>query len=383
MLKLPDNFESFSEARKRGFMKIMEMKRTAGKHVVGVFCSYTPVELITAAGAIYVGLCGSSEEGISVAEQHLPKNLCPLIKSSYGLALSDACPYFYFSDMILAETTCDGKKKMYELMGRLKPTHVMLLPHNVSCEMAEELWVSEIYRAKEALERFFDTTITEDALRDTIHQKNLERQAMVHLYEIGKLNPCPISGYELSTIIDNTSFMFTSEQKIAAMEERISDLIDEYEKHYRGKTSPPRILITGCPFDGVRDKIIKELEEQGANVVAFENCSGPRTQRDLVDESIDPYRALAKRYLGIGCSVMSPNPRRYEAIDEMIQEYQIDGVVEIVLNCCHTYAVESYSVKEMVQKKHNLPFLSLTTDFSTAYSGQLVTRIGAFLETLQ
>ena len=165
MLKLPDNFESFSEARKRGFMKIMEMKRTAGKHVVGVFCSYTPVELITAAGAIYVGLCGSSEEGISVAEQHLPKNLCPLIKSSYGLALSDACPYFYFSDMILAETTCDGKKKMYELMGRLKPTHVMLLPHNVSCEMAEELWVSEIYRAKEALERFFDTTITEDALR--------------------------------------------------------------------------------------------------------------------------------------------------------------------------------------------------------------------------
>ena len=109
MLKLPDNFESFSEARKRGFMKIMEMKRTAGKHVVGVFCSYTPVELITAAGAIYVGLCGSSEEGISVAEQHLPKNLCPLIKSSYGLALSDACPYFYFSDMILAETTCDGK----------------------------------------------------------------------------------------------------------------------------------------------------------------------------------------------------------------------------------------------------------------------------------
>ena len=282
MLQLPEEFETFSEARKNGFMKILEMKRQNGNKVVGVFCSYTPVELIVAADATYVSLCGTGEEGILASERHLPKNLCPLIKSSYGLALTDSCPYFYFSDVILAETTCDGKKKMYELMGRMKPTHVMSLPNSPNGEAAEELWLSEIYRAKEFLEKEFGTTITEEKLRKAIHQKNLERQAMVRLYEIGKLNPCPLSGYELSTIIESTAFMFSGQKKLDVMNQRAEEFMMEYENNFRGKSSGPRILITGCPFDGVRDKIIKELEIQGASVVAFENCSGPRTQENLV-----------------------------------------------------------------------------------------------------
>lgn len=382
MLQLPEGFETFTEARKNGFLKILDMKRQNGKKVVGVFCSYTPVELITAANATYVSLCGTGEEGIVASERHLPKNLCPLIKSSYGLALTDSCPYFYFSDVILAETTCDGKKKMYELMGRMKPTHIMSLPNSPIGEAAEELWLSEIYRAKEFLEKELETTITEEKVREAIHQKNLERQAMVRLYEIGKLNPCPLSGYELSTIIESTAFMFSGQKKVDVMNKRAEELVAEYEKNFRGKSSGPRILITGCPFDGVRDKIIKELEIQGASVVAFENCSGPRTQENLVDETIDPYRALARRYLGVSCSVMTPNAKRFETLREMVDEYQIDAVLEIVLHCCHTYAIESQMIQEFVNDELELPFLSITTDYSVADTGQLATRIGAFLEIL-
>lgn len=383
MLQLPKDFETFSEARKKGFMKILESKRQNKNKVVGVFCSYTPVELITAAGATYVSLCGTGEEGIIASEKHLPKTLCPLIKSSYGLALTDSCPYFYFSDVILAETTCDGKKKMYELMGRMKPTHVMSLPNSPNGESAEELWLSEIYRAKEFLEKELETTITEENVRQAIHQKNLERQAMVRLYEIGKLNPCPISGYELSTIIESTAFMFSGQKKIDTMNQHAEELINRYKNIFRNKPSGPRILITGCPFDGVRDKIIKELEIQGASVVAFENCSGPRTQENLVDESIDPYRALARRYLDVSCSVMTPNVKRFETLRNMVEEYQIDAVLEIVLYCCHTYAIESHLVQEFVSNELNLPYLGITTDYSSSDSGQLSTRIGAFLEIIR
>jgi benzoyl-CoA reductase/2-hydroxyglutaryl-CoA dehydratase subunit BcrC/BadD/HgdB len=123
LLKLPENFQDYSEARQQGFIKLKELKER-GKKVVGIFCTYTPTEMVLAAGAVPVGLCGMSDEPIPAAEKFLPKNLCPLIKSSYGFAVSDTCPYFYFSDMILAETTCDGKKKMYEMMNELKYTHV-------------------------------------------------------------------------------------------------------------------------------------------------------------------------------------------------------------------------------------------------------------------
>ena len=112
MLRLPENFESYSEARQAGFLKMKELKEKGGK-IVGTYCTFVPTELIMAAGAAPVSLCATSEEPISAAETHLPRNLCPLIKASYGFALTDTCPYFYFSDFILGETTCDGKRKMF------------------------------------------------------------------------------------------------------------------------------------------------------------------------------------------------------------------------------------------------------------------------------
>lgn len=67
-----------------------------------------------------VGLCSTSDETISEVEKVLLSNLCPLIKSSYGFAITDKCPYMYFSDLIVGETTCDGKVKMYELLAQLR-----------------------------------------------------------------------------------------------------------------------------------------------------------------------------------------------------------------------------------------------------------------------
>ena len=113
---LPSTFEEFNEQRKAAFIRVKDYKQ-AGNRLIGFLCSYTPLEIIDAAGASSVALCGTSDEVIPEAEKVLPANLCPLIKSTYGFAYSQKCPFTYFSDMIIGETTCDGKKKMYELLG--------------------------------------------------------------------------------------------------------------------------------------------------------------------------------------------------------------------------------------------------------------------------
>ena len=160
MLKLPENFETFNEARQSGFMKMKKLKENGGR-VIGIYCSFVPLELIMAAKAAPVSLCATSEEPINAAEAHLPRNLCPLIKASYGFALTDTCPYFYFSDLIVGETTCDGKRKMFELMNELKETYVMKLPNHRD-EIALTSWEHEMVRFKEKLESFYNITITED-----------------------------------------------------------------------------------------------------------------------------------------------------------------------------------------------------------------------------
>ena len=380
--KLPENFESYPEARKKAFLTMKELKEQ-GRRIVGVFCTFTPWELILAADAVAVVLCGIGDDNIPAAEVRLPKNLCPLIKASYGAAVTDKCPFFYFSDMVLAETTCDGKKKMYELMGELKHCHIMQLPPGRYGKGALEFWKQEVISVKEDLEQFYGITITEQKIRDAIHLRNRERKAVLDFFEVARLKPSPITGYEIMTVISSNEFSPDLEEKIAYLEKRTAELKNLYEREYKGKPSRPRILITGCPVTGVMDKVIKRIEEMGADVVGYENCCGPREKKDPIDETKDPITAIAEKYLRVNCSVMSPNPGRLEALGTQIDEYQVDGVVEVLLQACHTFAIESDAVKTFVTREKNIPYLALTTDYSTADQGQIDTRLNAFVEMLQ
>ena len=282
MIQLPENFEA-------GFLRMKQLKES-GRKVVGIFCSFVPTELIEAAGGTAAPLCATSEEPISAAEADLPKNLCPLIKASYGFALTDTCPYFYFSDFIVGETTCDGKKKMFELMDNIKETYVMQLPARRD-EAALDAWEKEVVRFWKKLEDFYGITITEEDVK----------------------------------------------------------------------------------------KAIKVIEALGADVVAFDCCNGTREKVEKVDETLPAARALAKKYLNINCSVMSPNETRMDYISNMIDEYQVDGVLELILCACHTYSIEAYNVKKTAMAQ-NVPYLMIETDYSKADSGQINTRLEAFLE---
>ena len=380
-LKLPEDFETYQEARKNAFLKMKELKES-GRRIVGVFCTYTPWELIEAADAAAVVLCWIGDDNIPIAEPRLPQNLCPLIKASYGAALADRCPFFYFSDMVLAETTCDGKKKMYELMSELKHCHIMQLPPGKTGRGALEFWKQEVISVKEDLEDFYHIRITDEQIRKAIHLRNRERKAVLDFFEIGRLKPTPITGYEINTVISSNEFTVDLEEKIKYLEHRTAELKELYEKEYKGKPSRPRVLITGCPTTGVIDKIVRQIEELGADVVGFENCCGPREKKDPIDETKDPITAIAEKYLRVNCSVMSPNPGRLEALDAQIDEYQVDGVVEVLLQACHTFAIESDAIRTFVTKEKGLPYIAINTDYSSGDQAQINTRLGAFIEML-
>ena len=383
MITLPEKFEEFSESRRNGFIKAKELKES-GKKLVGVFCAFTPVEIPMAAKATTVSVCGVSEEPIAEAEKVLPRNLCPLIKSSFGHAITDTCPYFYFSDLLIAETTCDGKKKMYEELGKIKDLHLMHLPNSKLGKYSFELWKNEIVVLKEELEKRFDVKITDEDLKNAIKDKNEERRLLKEFYELGKLVPPPMNGFDMHKVLYNAEFKFDREE----LKQSIKDLILSIKQKYENGERPvsedkPRILITGCPIGGVSEKIVKTLEDSGAVVVAYELCGGIRSNDELVDESnLDPIDAIAKKYLNIACSCMVNNDARVELIDRLIDEYKIDGVIDVVLQACHTFNVESHRIKQFVKDVKHKPYMAIETDYSKSDTEQLRTRFEAFIEMI-
>lgn len=379
--ELPEIFEEFGEQRKKSFLEIKNYKER-GIPVVGLYCAYFPPELAIAAGAVPVTLCSFAEETIPAAERDMPKSMCPLVKSSYGFAIEDKCPLFHFSDLVIGETTCDGKKKMYEMMMEFKPVHVMELPNSQS-ERGYEFWKGEVIRAKEYLEEFFHVVITEEMIRDAVHLNNRIRMSLKSLCEVMKLDPAPVSGEDIQKMVLGSKYRFdfqTTPELVAGVRDK---LLEEYEQ---GKKLEKRVrlLVTGCPIGGDSLKVIRAIEQNGGVVVATENCSGVRALSTMVEEDTDDiYGAIARKYLSTGCSIMTPNDNRIELLGEIIDEYHVDGVVEVILTGCHSTGAESFYIRKFVREEKRLPYIAVDTDYSSADTGQIATRLTAFIEMIQ
>ncbi len=378
---LPAIFEEFGEQRRKAFLEIKEYK-DKNIPVVGMYCAYFPTELAMAVGAIPVGLCSYANETVPAAERDLPKSICPLVKSSYGFAVEDKCPFFHFADLVIGETTCDGKKKMYEMMSEFKPVYVMELPNSQS-ERGVQFWREEIVRAKEYFEEFFHIVITDQMLRDAAHLNNRIRTALKGLCEVMKLDPAPVTGEDIQKMVQGSKYRFDFSSTPEVVNGVRDQILEEY-KQGRHLEKRPRILVTGCPIGGDSMKVIREIEKHGGVVVAIENCSGVRTLGTMVDENAeDIYEAIARKYLSTGCSIMTPNDHRIDLIGKIIDEYHVDGVVEMILTGCHSTGVESFYIRKFVNEEKHLPYLAVETDYSPADTAQISTRMAAFLEMIQ
>ncbi|HWQ40580.1 MAG TPA: double-cubane-cluster-containing anaerobic reductase [Desulfosporosinus sp.] len=378
----PNILSEFEDLRTKSIISILAAKEQ-GRKVAGMYCLYSPTELVMAAGAIPIPLCGTRQDPIAAAEKVLPRSLCPLIKSSYGFAASGTCPYFNFSDLLIAETTCDGKKKMYELLSELKPLHLLQLPQKQDNEEALHYWHGEIIRMKDRLEVEFGVSITDQDLREAIQLMNEERRSLKDLQDVAKLKPSPISGMDLLMAIYNRGFSI-DKREVVLMVDRLT--LELKELHRQGvtpfKDKTPRILLTGVPVGIGSHKVVQIIEENGGNVVCFESCGGYKAVYDQVDEEKEPLLAIAEKYLRTPCSCMSPNIGRFELVERLADEFSVDGIVDLTWQGCHTYNIESYSLKKYLQEKRTLPFLQIETDYSESDVEQLKVRIEAFLEMI-
>ncbi|MCX7827981.1 MAG: double-cubane-cluster-containing anaerobic reductase [Thermanaerothrix sp.] len=364
--------------------ELVDHKRNGG-FVAGSFCVYVPEEIILALGGLMVGLCAGSQFWVPEGEKVLPRNLCPLIKAALGAKLSKTCPYFQSVDLVVAENTCDGKKKAWEEMGRLVPTYVMDLPNRKSPE-GKALWRSQVRELIGELEGRFNRKLTHEKLLEAIEKVEAKRQALRDLYETRKADPVPISGID-SLVVSQIAFYddigrFTSMTRQLADEcrDRVSSGFGVFPKGTK------RVLLTGSPIVVPNWKVHHILETSGAAVVVEENCTGTRYFKSSVDTSAKDLEglidALADRYLdGINCACFSPNQGRLDDVVELAREYRVHGVIDVTLSFCSTYQVEEASLKRRL-KEEGIPLLCLETDYAPGDEGQIRTRVEAFLESL-
>jgi benzoyl-CoA reductase/2-hydroxyglutaryl-CoA dehydratase subunit BcrC/BadD/HgdB len=358
--------------------------KAAGGHVIGTFCLYVPEEIIRALGGVAVGLCAGAEWAYDEVEQILPRNTCALIKSFMGFKIGKVCPYVESADLIIGETTCDGKKKAYELFGEMAPLHVMELPQ-MKRPGDLRLWREEIDRLVTKLEEVTGKTLTAQNLSTAIREVNDKRRALQRLNAARMASPAPISGKDALLAVQVAFY-----DDVPRFTQMVNKIADELEARIAAGTGvapadAPRVLVTGSPMSIPNWKVHDVIEKAGAVVVAEELCTGSRYYEKLVPEDAATLDGMlddvAGKYLDINCACFTPNPGRVDDVIRLAQEYKADGIVHYALQFCGPYTIEATSV-ERAAGEAGLPIPRIDTDYSMEDIGQLSTRVEAFLEML-
>ncbi len=354
-----------------------------GRKVIGSFCIFVPEEIILAADAVSVGLCAGAEAGFEEAERFVPRNTCALIKAFIGFKMAHLCPYVESTDLIVGETTCDGKKKAYELLGQTTPVYVMEIPHMK--EAADRaLWRSEVVRFLAKVEALTGRQLGAEDLRRGIRLVNAKKRALQRLNRLRAADPSPISGLD-ALLIHQVSFYddpvrFTAQ--VDALCEELERRVAEKSGLGKGKR---RILVSGSPMAVPNWKLPFLVEGAGAVIVGEESCVGERNIRDLTDDSAGTrdglIDAIVDRAMKINCACFTPNHGRLDDIVRMAGELKADGVIHYALSFCAPYTFETRKVEDRLGKE-GIPLLKVETDYSMEDAGQLKTRVEAFLETL-
>ena len=354
-----------------------------GQKVFGTFCVYVPDEVVIAADGIVTGLCGGSQFWVPGGEKVLPKSTCPLIKASVGARLERTCPFFRIADMYVGETTCDGKKKAWEILAQDVPMHIIDMPQ-MKRQKDIDRWAEEIKDFAGVVEKFTGNEITLEKLKKAVHIINEKRKALARVYEARKSECIPISGKD-ALLMMQIAF-FDDPERCATMTNKLADELEERIKNNVSvfPAGTKRILVSGTPMAIPNWKLHHIIETSGAAVVCEETCTGTRYFEGLVEDADTlegQYMEIAKRYMGINCACFTPNTGRVDDILRLAKEYKVDGVIDVNLKFCCLYDTEGYTVEKAL-KEAGIPVLGIETDYTDADAEQLRTRIEAFVEML-
>lgn len=385
--KRPEGLKYFdfvvSEAHGLRIQELMEHKAKGGK-VVGTFCVFVPEDVILALGGIPVGLCAGAEFAVGDSDGLIPHNTCPLIRASLGFKMSRTCPYIQASDFVVGETTCDGKKKMFEVMGEHHPTYIMEVPQKKTAA-ARALFVDEIRAFAAKMESESGRKLDASSLAAATAKVEAKKAAMRRLDAARRANPVPISGLD-ALLISQISFYDDIDRFTA----KVNELADELETRIASgdgvdPTSTPRILYAGTPIPLPDWKLHSIVESCGGVIVGEESCVGSRyftTTTPAHGNTLDGQMgAIADRLLSTHCACFTPNEERVDDIVKMAREHNANGVIHYALSFCQTYAAEAIKVERGL-KNEGIPVLTLESDFSMSDAAQLTTRIQAFVEML-
>lgn len=352
--------------------------KASGRPVVGYFCHYLPAELILAAGALPLRLRGAGSEDSSAGDALLSGRICTYVRHVMSLALEG---HYDFLDGAICLNTCDHVRRAADVFRKKTaiPFHGFVSVPRSPREDLFAYYLRELRRLYDAMVAQFGAAGGDAPLRAAIRQLNEVRERLHELNALRLEERPRLSGAEAlavhiaSQVLPPAVFVELADRLLEALAVRPG--LDSA----RG-----RLVLVGAELD--EPAFVRAIESQGALVVADRLCFGQRSVLPALDaECDDPLDAIARAYFfRPSCARMIGDfPSRWEALCDLVDQARADGVIFERLVFCDPWGGEQHNLGLRVKETDAFPLLYLQREYGIVATGQVRTRVQAFVERLE
>jgi len=345
--------------------------KSRNQPVVGWTSTYTPEEVVYAAGALSVMVFAGLGD-TKVADAYMPSNSCSFARACFNAALKGEYEYL---DAFVESNACDNRGKTYDMWvnySKIPNIYFINTPHT-NTEKAHQFFYQEVVKFKEWLENTLKKRISNDSLKNAIRIYNENRILLKKIHDLKMKKPPVISGVEFLEIALSSLVMSKEEHS-----KLLSGFLEEVENRRDLPKEGVRLLVTGSVMDNT--ELVRLIESVGGNVVADDWCTGSRYFWNTVDFNGDPLKAIAKRYLDkVPSSFMYQHEQRFRHVAELAKQFGVEGAIMFVIKYCDTHMFDAPLLRDEL-KAMGLPVLYLEWEHSMSGFAGLKTRIEAFIE---
>ena len=355
---------------------VKEWKARAGR-IIGVAYLAVPEEIIHAAQMLPFRVSGDNDPlPTELADSQLLPNNCSVMRGIWQQVLEDK---YAFLDGMVNSPVCDGMRRLHDNwleFKKLPYMDIIYFPRRAT-EDALKMYLIDLEQWRERLSEFRGQRIRDNELVRSIALYNRTRELMQQFYELRKRDRPPVSGVEALEVMKASGRMPREQYN-----ELLEKLLDEVKRSGREITKSRRLMIVGNDVHNAH--WIAAIEELDAVVVTDEMITvGTRYFWGKVDTSLPPMEGIARHYLfnrPQDSTIYLSN--RYDHVLKLAQEYKVDGVISDVVRYCAPLENDKPWFRKAMDQ-HGIPVLELGVDYGDAPSGQMRTRVEAFIEMLQ
>lgn len=362
--------------------------KAEGQYAIGSVCAMIPEPLLNLDNCFSVRLRAPRTGSMEMGTYYMTSIMCECARALLERAIEGGYGYL---DCIIAPDACAQMNRCVENIDKLKlcdNEHFFVTYSDVpmkSDETALRHYVRQMRQyVLEPLQQRLGIDVSDDALKRAVDKQNAVNRLIMEIGEYRKESRPRITGYEFAVLCLST-FVCPKEYIIPILEETLEELKTrepDEKSPYRA-----RVVMVGSEIDD--PDLIRLTEEAGAQVVADCYCMGSfpeRTEIKLTDKE-DILTQICRHYMEQGQCPRFMNTEKIKErqtyVDELACEYSADGIIYQQIKFCDYWGYERAHAGQVMREQYGYPVLSVDRPYVVGNSGQLRTRVQAFVESIE